>query len=576
MNYRALLLSLIPLFLIQPLNAQDWRGLFDGYSMKGWEGDSAFFRIEKGSIVGGRLTDPIPQNEFLCTTETFDNFVVRLQFRLEGEGTNAGVQFRSERVPGSSEVAGYQADLGEGVWGALYDESRRNQMLAQPDADAVEAVLDRNGWNEYAIYASGKRIRLFVNGLLTVDYIEQDETVPQSGRTCLQIHSGPPGEAWYRDVRIKPIKARPEEPFAATSETVRFEKHVLIPRFVAEGLGAGDVDGDGDLDLVAGAYIIEAPGWTLREFRPATPYSVHNGYSDTFLSYTLDVNLDGRIDVIQFGAPGAPAYWYENPGDTDAAWARRLVHPSVGSENPRLEDVDGDGRPDLLFLDRQADQFVWMQAPTNPGDTVWTRHEISKQLEKERSRRLGHGLGFGDVNGDGLPDVIAIDAWWEAPGWEEHPAELGNPAADMHAFDVDGDGDSDVLSSSAHGYGIWWYEQGDGNGAGWTRHTIDDRTSQTHALEVADLNGDGLTDFVTGKRFFAHNGNDPGAFEPSELLWYAAGRDENGRPTWTPYLIDEDAGVGLQVLVLDLTGDGLTDVAVSNKKGVFLFEQVRE
>lgn len=576
MNKRAILSILIALFLVQPSTAQSWRGLFDGYSMEGWEGDSAFFRIEKGSIVAGRLTDPIPQNEFLCTTETFVDFVVRLQFRVEGEGTNAGVQFRSERVPGSHEVSGYQADMGEDLWGALYDESRRNQILAQPEPRAVEAVLDLEEWSEYAIYASGRRIRLFVNGLLTVDYVEPDQTLPQAGRICLQIHSGPPGEAWYRDIQIKPLEARPEEPVAAVSEEVRFQKHVLIPRFVAEGLGAGDIDGDGDLDLVAGAYWLEAPGWTPHEIRPATPYSVHAGYSDTFLSYSLDVNLDGRTDVIQFGTPGAPAYWYENPGGEEVTWVRRLVHPSVGSENPRLEDVDGDGRQDLLFLDRQADRFVWMQAPTTAGDTLWTRHEISTPLEKERSRRLGHGLGFDDVSGDGIPDVIGFDAWWEAPGWEEHPADLGNPAADMHAYDMDGDGDADVLSSSAHGYGIWWHEQGDGDGARWTRHTIDDRTSQTHALEVADLNGDGLTDFVTGKRFFAHNGNDPGAFEPSELVWYAAGRDENGRPTWTPYLIDEDAGVGLQVLVQDLTGDGLTDIAVSNKKGVFLFEQARD
>ena len=146
----------------------------------------------------------------------------------------------------------------------------------------------------------------------------------------------------------------------------------------------------------------------------------------------------------------------------------------------------------------------------------------------------------------------------------------------MFAYDVDGDGDADIVSSSAHDYGLWWHEQvrEPGGGVEWKTHTIDDRVSQTHALAVADLNGDGIPDLITGKRFFAHNGNDPGEFEPSVLLWYEGGRDVNGRPAWTPRLVHGDAGVGLQVRVVDVTGDGRPDIVTASKKGVYVFERL--
>jgi len=194
---------------------------------------------------------------------------------------------------------------------------------------------------------------------------------------------------------------------------------------------------------------------------------------------------------------------------------------------------------------------------------------------------MPHGIGFGDVDGDGRSDVLSIDAWYRAParadsGWEEQLADLGAPAAQMYAFDVDGDGDRDVVSSSAHDYGLWWYEQGrDASGATrWTRHTIDDRVSVMHALAVADLDGDGKMDLVTGKRFLAHNGNDPGEYDPSVLLWYRGGKDSAGHAVFTPYLIDGDAGIGLQIVIRDVTGDGRPDIVSSSKKGVYVFERV--
>ncbi|HEX7070534.1 MAG TPA: DUF1080 domain-containing protein, partial [Rhodothermales bacterium] len=151
-----------------------WQVLFDGTSLAGWEGNLDVFRIEDGAIVGGSLREPLPNNEFLCTVDAYADFALRVQFRLTGDGTNAGVQFRSQRIPGDHEVIGYQADLGEGWWGALYDESRRNRVLTRPDSATVEQALDPDAWNQYDVYASGRRIRTFINGRLMIDYTEPD------------------------------------------------------------------------------------------------------------------------------------------------------------------------------------------------------------------------------------------------------------------------------------------------------------------------------------------------------------------------------------------------------------------
>ena len=179
-----------------------WTRLFDGGTLSGWEGNSEYFRVEEGSIVGGTTAAPIPRNEFLCREEEYGDFEMELEFRLD-EGVNSGVQIRSQRIPGSHETIGYQADLGAGYWGAIYDESRRNTVLAQPAAELLEAVLDPAGWNSYRIVAEGRRIQLFINGQRTVDYTEPDPAIAHAGRICLQIHSGPPGEVRFREIRIR-------------------------------------------------------------------------------------------------------------------------------------------------------------------------------------------------------------------------------------------------------------------------------------------------------------------------------------------------------------------------------------
>jgi hypothetical protein len=179
----------------------EWSPLFDGRTLAGWEGGGGLFRVEDGAIVGGSATAPVARNEFLCRNEETGDFALRLRFRM-GAGVNSGVQFRSQRIPGSHETIGYQADLGDGYWGAIYDESRRNRVLAQPDSALVSRVLDRRGWNRYEVVATGPRIRIWLNGQQTVDYTEPDAAIARRGRICLQIHSGPPGEVRFRDIEI--------------------------------------------------------------------------------------------------------------------------------------------------------------------------------------------------------------------------------------------------------------------------------------------------------------------------------------------------------------------------------------
>ena len=200
-----------------PANAkrgnQDEKGfvaLFDGKSLKGWEGKKEFFRVEDGAIVAGFLDARIPNNEFLASEKEYGDFELRFEAKLVGQGNNAGVQFRSQRIPKSHEMIGYQCDIGgwsKGtIWGFLYDESRRRKMLAEAPQEELKKHLRPKGeWNKLVVRAEGPRIQIWLNGYQTVDFTEADENIPLKGRFGLQIHSGSPAEAWYRNIRLKKL-----------------------------------------------------------------------------------------------------------------------------------------------------------------------------------------------------------------------------------------------------------------------------------------------------------------------------------------------------------------------------------
>jgi hypothetical protein len=177
--------------------------IFDGKTFDGWEGDQAIFRIQDGAIVGGSLQQKLAHNEFLCTKRTYGDFELRARMKLlGGDSANAGIQFRTRRIPNDREVSGYQADAGQNYWGSLYDESRRKRTLQSPPPATVKGIVRPADWNDYVIRAEGTRIQLWLNGTQTVDYTEQDPAIDGTGVICLQIHAGPPSEAWYKDISV--------------------------------------------------------------------------------------------------------------------------------------------------------------------------------------------------------------------------------------------------------------------------------------------------------------------------------------------------------------------------------------
>ncbi len=355
------------------------------------------------------------------------------------------------------------------------------------------------------------------------------------------------------------------------AQTPRFIKHVLTTDFISEGVAIADVNKDGKPDILAGAFWFEAPGWTRHEIATPVHYDPKTQFSNSFLDFSLDVNQDGWIDMIRISLPGEEAVWYENPGTRSGHWPMHPILKNCGNESPAFVDMDGDGRPDILCNDPVAKEMIWMRSPSVKGDTLWVRHIIA-QGDVPGVNRYTHGLGLTDMNGDGRSDVVITKGWWEAPAdpakenWTFQPAELGEDCSQIYALDVKGNGHKDLISASAHRYGIWWHEQTD---TGWIHHVIFDKFSESHALAMADINGDGHPDLVSGKRYFAHNGGDPGAYEPSVLYWLEF--HPGAVPLWIPHLIDSASGVGLQVLVQDIDGNGAPDIIVANKNGVFLF-----
>jgi len=358
-------------------------------------------------------------------------------------------------------------------------------------------------------------------------------------------------------------------------DRVIFKKHTLDPVFVSEGVAVGDVNNDGKLDVLAGTFWYESPSWKRHRIHADTLNPVP-GYSTSFINFSSDINSDGWIDLIRFDQPGGTCMWYENPKNKQESWKGHVILSTAGIESPAFVDVDGDGKKDIVCNDITLKQVVWLKSPVRKGDTIWQRFVISREPGRA-THQYTHGLGWGDINKDGRNDVIIKSGWWESPlnvkdaDWTFHEAALGEDGANMFAFDADADGDHDVVSSSAHNYGIWWHEQ---TNNGWVTHEISRLFSQSHALAFKDINGDGYPDLISGKRFLAHINGDPGTQDPSVLYWYEFVPAKS--PQWIPHLVDDASGIGNNFEVQDINDDGLIDIVISNKKGVFFFEQLRK
>ncbi|HSW44164.1 MAG TPA: family 16 glycoside hydrolase [Phycisphaerae bacterium] len=351
-----------------------------------------------------------------------------------------------------------------------------------------------------------------------------------------------------------------------------FRKHVIDSEFRAEAVAAADINRDGRLDLVAGECWYESPDFKPHKFRTV---EMRDGYADVRFDVPEDINGDGWIDIATCHR-GPVLEWLENPKGEDRLWTGHKVGESVSTEPMIFVDLDGDGRGDYVGATEPRDitgcALGWWKPGVDPRPS-WTMQVIGKQIGCD------HGIGVGDINRDGRLDVLTGRAYYEAPakpanGWKRYPFErsLTHQAV---VCDFDGDGDQDVAGGCPHDYGLFWYEQvpgPEGKKRPFARHTIDGSISQLHALVTADIDGDGDLDLVTGKRYKAHAGGDPGTDDPALLVWYELTR-KDGKATFTRHVIDDDSGVGYAVSAVDFDGDGDVDVLVSNKKGVFFFEQ---
>jgi hypothetical protein len=370
-----------------------------------------------------------------------------------------------------------------------------------------------------------------------------------------------------------------------SSVKITFKKTVLDTTFRSEGVAVGDFNHDGQMDVAAGTVWYQSPDWKMQLTGDKAPEYDPLNYSHAFQTFADDLNSDGWTDLIVVDWPGAMTWWLENPKQAGAKWPQHILTPVTNNESPQFVDVDGDGKLDLLAafapdpkaFDGPERRMGFMTRTSDPL-APWRIHAVSAPAAPSTTR-YSHGIGLGDINSDGRKDILVRHGWWEAPPsksegeWTFHPAPLGEDCAQMHVYDFDGDGDNDVLSTAAHKVGMWWHEQqGEEK---WQTHLIDDSFTQTHALCLADINGDGLPDFVTGKRWWAHGPKgdiNPG--DPAVLFWFELKR-EGGKPTWIPHQIDHDSGVGTQFEVADVNGDKLLDIVTSNKKGVHYFEQLR-
>ena len=397
----------------------------------------------------------------------------------------------------------------------------------------------------------------------------------------------------------------------AGAEDLRtFRKIQLHDQFWSEGANFGDLNNDGKLDVIAGPWWWEGPDFKKRhEYYPPTktfdlkigPMTTvkvsgfegtlgsKNTYSDNFFVWVYDFNKDGWNDILVVGFPGEDTSWYENPQGKEGHWKRHKIIDQTDNESPTFLDLTGDGKPELVCITKG--QYGYAQPDWSDPARPWRFHPISPD---NKYGNFTHGMGVGDVNGDGKLDLLEKDGWWEQPAslagdplWIHHKWAFGFGGSQMYAYDVNGDGLNDIITGlAAHGFGLAWYEQyREGSEIKFKEHIIMDKEpnkyglkfSELHAIDLVDMDGDGLKDIVTGKRFWSHGRTgDPDRNSAAVLYWFKLVRGADHSVDFVPYLIDDDSGVGTQVVAGDINGDGLPDVVVGNKKGAFIHLQQKK
>lgn len=606
--------------------------VFKGSALSGWHRlGQADWRAENGEIVG----TPGQGGGWLVLHKGYQDIAFYSSFRCTG-ACKTGVLLRAEKT--TEGMKGVYVSLAEGdvaTYDLLLDERgnevRRTKLGSGPGAmirmasgrfsggedlvpgfskpaptraemEAAAAAkaagagggggggrggrgggpaLSANEWHTAQIILDADVLSLSINGRGAGSATTTDRMM---GFGPIALYAGGSGEVRFKDVSYKDLNSK-IEPKETVSPNFRMQR--ISDFYYGWCAAAADINRDGVMDVIAGPFYYLGPNFTeRREFTAARTYNPSNQFSQGMVNFAYDFTGDGWPDILMVDQ--RPIYLYVNPKGESRRWDRYNVVPQASTEIELLKDIDGDGKPAVLFGGDGAMEYA-KPDPANPT-APWVVHKIS-----ERMGVSAHGMGTGDINGDGRMDVVGPRGWWEHPPkgstqepWTFHPAAFGSGGAEMGVYDVNGDGLNDVVTAlSAHGWGLAWFEQKrdkEGNisfvqhhimGDFSTKNAGDVTFSEPHGATFADLDGDGIPDFIVGKRHWSHleSYTDPDPYGPAVLYWYRTVRNPKaeGGAEFVPELIHNRSGVGSHLAAVDLNGDGAVDIITSTNRGTFIF-----
>ncbi|MBN2293096.1 MAG: VCBS repeat-containing protein [Pirellulales bacterium] len=516
------------------------------------------------TLPAGRVLETYGYVDLVYADKSKDTYPLVLGFTLEG----------SYKTPTKSDAA-HVLPVGDGT---------RYLAAIQPRKQKLMRIVLRRGAAELPrprISAITCKLAATTKAPKTLQPLDSVKATPADDKWLASHTLSPDGptalklaDQIRRDhgvpVTLEEIQ-RLEEPGGA-----RFMRKKIADR-PFEAASVCDVDGDGQKDIVSGEYWYAGPDFA-KSFKFRTILA-QSGYHDSFHDYPMDVNGDGKMDIVSGGWFGKTLYWRENPGNARTAgeWPCHEIDKPGSIETSRFWDVDKDGHVEVV--------------PNAGGNVVFYRLGLDAsgkgtgKFEKHvvKMGGCGHGLGFGDINGDNRGDFVIPDGWLEAPAdplkgeWKLHGGfNLPRASVPILVHDVNEDGKADIIYGNAHGYGLFWVQQhvdGDGKRT-WTKHLIDDQSAQYHDMQLADIDGDGRVELVTGKRYYAHNGHDAGAEDPVFVRYF----DFDKKGNFAPHTIDygsskQASAVGIYFWVEDVTGDGRLDIIAPGKEGLYLFER---
>jgi hypothetical protein len=568
---------------------------FAGSALTGWRTvGQASWKAEQGEIVGRAAADG---GGWLLMDKSFQDLQFFANLRCQGP-CKAGVLLRAEKTPDGG-MRGIYVSFTDGDFvsyrvtlDAQGRETGRTRIGAAPAPGsaaataAASAALKAGEWNPIKINLWGDTVRAWPG--IVGPLADQ----PTASYGPLALYVGGTGEVRYKDVAWKDINSvvLPEEEVSN-----RFTIHRLNEMYYGWSAATSDINRDGAMDIVSGPFYYLGPKFTERKiYRIDRVHNPATEYAPDMVNFTHDYTGDGWPDILASGwdrkLGTRPIDLYVNPKGESRRWDHTTVLPTPNSESVLMRDIDGDGKPEMVF--GMATGYGWARPdPANPT-APWVVHNVAPPGQKGNIHGLG---GVGDVSGDGKADIVVISGWYEQPAggptvtpWTFHPAAFGTASTEMGVYDVNGDGLTDVVSSlSVHGWGLAWFEQkraADGTRT-FLQHAIatDYSTknagnvvfSEAHAARFADMTGDKIPDFIVGKRYWSHletyNGPDP--YGPAVVYIYRTVRNPKapGGAEFVPELVHNRSGVGSAFEVADINKDGRPDIAVAGAYGTQVF-----